>query len=234
MPYNVQQFNGGGGQPYQLGDLSSYMQQWTSNPANMVPDQFVSDPNYRYNNTDELVRSLYQDYLGRNPDQEGLNWWKQQSPALLAEGGEAKLRDEFQNIVANDRGKSADHTRGADFLDVKQTVPYANTLTMPQQQDWSAYMADAGQQQRGISNMPGVFNQYTALGQGIPEQSNALINATGEQQKARVADVNALWNLVGGLGSTPTTTTSEVKKKTQETYPDGSPVIEENMYDRMR
>lgn len=208
MPYNVQQFSGGQGQPYQLGDLQSYMQQWTADPANMVPDQFVSDPNYRYNSTDELVRQLFDDYAGRNGEQEGVNWWKQQAPALLAEGGEAKLRDEFQNVIRAEDGRDPMRTAGAEFLRVKETVPYANKLRMPQQQDWSAYMADAAQQQRGISNMPGVFNQWTALGEGVPEQPNALINATPEQQRARIDEVNALWQLVGGLGGTPTPPTA--------------------------
>ena len=201
MPQNVQQFSGGQGQqPYQLGDLASYMQQWTSNPANMVPDQFVSDVNYRYNNTDQLVRQLFDDYAGRNGEQDGFNWWKQQAPALLAEGGEAKLRDEFQNVIRAEDGRDPIRTAGAEFLRVKETVPYANQLRMPIQQDWSAYMADAAQQQQGINNIPGVFNQWSELGAASPEEADALMYATPEDQKTRVADVNALWALVGGLG----------------------------------
>lgn len=201
MPQNVQQFSGGQGQqPYQLGDLSSYMQQWTANSANMAPDQFVPDTNYRYNNTDQLVRQLYDDYAGRNGEQDGVNWWKGQAPAILAEGGEAKLRDEFQNVIRAEDGRDPMRTAGAAFLRAKETVPYANQLRMPQQQAWSAYMDDAASQQRGMNNMPGVFSDYASLDGATPEQVNEIMYASPEQQKTRVADVNALWALVGGLG----------------------------------
>lgn len=183
---------------------------------------------------DQFIRSLYHEILGRPPEDAGLEWWKANAPAMLAQGGEAKVRDAFTGAIYADARKSPAHEQEANFLKVKQAIPYATHLTQPQQRDWSAYMTQAAQEQRGMNNMPGVFNQYAELGGATPEQAKALMYATPEQQQKRVADTNALWSLVGGLGATPAAGTTAATSATTKKTPEEDEAAQINMINSVR
>lgn len=145
---------------------------------------------------EQYIQSLYQDVLGREPDNGGRAWWVNdpQVQGWLESGGVPKLRSAFISGIQGD----AD----AKFNNIKSNlVPYANNLTQDTANEWNAYMNRAAAEQQGMNKMPGVFNGYLGLYNAqTPEAANALVYNTADQQKATLEAASKYWQTAGGFG----------------------------------
>ena len=151
--------------------------------TNQLSDQQLAD----------ILNGLYDTYTARAPDAGGYQWWQDNAQRYLDQGGTQALTNAFAGAALSNPGD-------AGYAQVRAMAPGANNLTRDEASQWADYMAKASAEQQGMNNMPHVFSNYAALANATPEQANAMIYNTPEQQADLIKATNDYWGLTGGFG----------------------------------
>lgn len=130
----------------------------------------------------EHITDMYQNLLGRTPDQEGYQQWLNKAQGLLDQGGTADLQDAF---VASLSENPADQA----YYDVAKDMPYANGLSRQTAAEAAQYYNRAAEERRNMNDAPGVYNPL----------QNTLTNNTADQQQAALQGFKDYWAKVGNL-----------------------------------
>lgn len=160
-----------------------------------------------------LVNNMYQQMLGRNPDQAGANFWQ----GVASQWQHGNTQRPSPSMVNFMRQAAQNQPDDRVAFEQWERGPAMNLLTPQRNTMWDDYMARASAQARGLNSMPYVYNY-----QGDIYQNDEQLEGTYEGIIGRLKRLGGLGGL-GGLSSNDASTKGnpyhaeqEAKRKRRE------------------